>query len=74
MSVLRLEDGRMYEMRESASEMWDFVSNLSPEAWVHLRVRQPGRRRARYLGLTLRVGTVASIEDDGLGYAREGQS
>lgn len=71
MSILRLTDGRLYEVSETAHEMFEFLTSgsSSPEEIVYLLARQAGRRHARYKGITLRQGLIASAEDDGLGYA-----
>jgi hypothetical protein len=74
MSLLRLTDGRMYEMRETASEMFDFLLGGDQHGWVYLLVRQPGRRSARYKGLTVRQDHIASVDDDGLGHAVKGDN
>lgn len=73
MSTLRLMDGRMYEARVTANDLFDIITNggVQVNTWLYLEVRQPGRTGARYRGLALPLEMIASIEDAGLGYARE---
>lgn len=73
MSIVRLTDGRMYEARETAFELFTLLAdgNSDPDQFLYLVVRQPGRSHARYRGLTLPQGRIATIEDSGLGFARE---
>jgi hypothetical protein len=67
-SILTLRDGRMYEMRETAFEMFDFL-DTNRGSVLYLPVRQPGRKHAHYKGLTISRDWIASIADDGLGHA-----
>lgn len=73
MSLIRLADGRIYEMRETAEEMFRLLSEkpYEPGVFVYLVVRQPGRAHGRYKGMVVQQGLIASIEDDGLGHAAE---
>lgn len=70
MSMLRLKDGRVFEMRETADEMFELIGGSS--GLCYLRCRQPGRAHARYRGLTIHTDQIASIEDEGLGWTTTG--